>query len=108
MILLILYSFFPSLNNLIVLPLPSPQSLMVPYRVTVYTSDIRGAGTSGEVYFSMKGSHGATGESRLENHRDNFSRNQTDVFEVVSSDIGIIEEVTVRLVRPGGGGQDEV
>ena len=49
---------------------------MVPFRVTVFTSDVRGAGTSGEVYLSMRGAHGATGESRLENHRDNFSRNQ--------------------------------
>ena len=71
---------------------------MIPYRVTVYTSDVRGAGTSGEVYLSMKGARGATGESRLENHRDNFSRNQTDAFEIVSSDIGTVEEVTVRLV----------
>jgi hypothetical protein len=48
---------------------------------------------------SMKGDKGASGESRLESGRDNFSRNMTDVFEIMASDIGAVQEVTMRLVR---------
>ncbi len=49
----------------------------------------------------MKGTRGATGESRLENHKSNFSRNQTDEFDLTVADIGAIEEVTVRLSAEG-------
>lgn len=44
----------------------SLQTNIVPYQVTVITSDIRGAGTDGEVFLALKGEHGAMGETRLE------------------------------------------
>ena len=48
-----------------------------------------------------QGEHGAMGETRLESGRSNFSRNTTDVFEVVGSAIGTLKEATVRLVSAG-------
>eukprot|EP00955_Chlamydomonas_euryale_P093465 364787-Chlamydomonas_euryale.AAC.3 len=72
---------------------------MVPFRVTVYTSDVRGAGTDGEVYIAMKGEWGSMGETRLENARSNFERAKVDVFEIMGSDIGPVQEITIRLVR---------
>lgn len=77
----------------------------MPYRITVYTSDVRGAGTDGDVYLRMKGPKGATGETQLESARNNFERNQIDVFEIKSSEVGPVEEITVRLVSEGGGGR---
>lgn len=47
----------------------------------------------------MKGEWGDMGETRLESARDNFARNKIDVFEVMGSDIGPVNEITVRLVR---------
>uniref|UniRef100_A0A7S3VHN2 PLAT domain-containing protein n=1 Tax=Dunaliella tertiolecta TaxID=3047 RepID=A0A7S3VHN2_DUNTE len=76
---------------------------IVKYQVTVITSDIRGAGTDGEVFMALKGEHGAMGETRLESGRKNFERNQTDVFEVTGSAIGALKEANIRLVPKGLG-----
>ena len=77
---------------------------IVPYKVTVYTSDLRGAGTGGDVYLSMKGSNGGEmGETKLQGTRDSFSRNGVDIFEVPGSDLGRVVEVTVRLHEKGLG-----
>jgi hypothetical protein len=77
---------------------------IVPYKVTVYTSDLRGAGTGGDVYIAMKGSNGGEmGETRLHGSKDSFSRNGVDVFEVPGSDIGLVKEITVRLHEKGIG-----
>ncbi|KAF5837533.1 hypothetical protein DUNSADRAFT_4226 [Dunaliella salina] len=76
---------------------------IVKYRVTVVTSDIRGAGTDGDVFLALKGEHGAMGETRLESGRNNFERNQTDVFEIIGSAIGALKEANIRLVPKGLG-----
>jgi hypothetical protein len=39
----------------------------VEYEVHVFTSNVRGAGTDGDVYLQLKGEKGAMGETRLEN-----------------------------------------
>ncbi|KAG1672531.1 hypothetical protein FOA52_002840, partial [Chlamydomonas sp. UWO 241] len=76
---------------------------IVPFRISVFTSDVRGAGTDGEVFISMKGEWGDMGETELSSGRDNFSRAKVDVFEVMGSDIGPVKEVTVRLKEAGIG-----
>ncbi len=46
------------------------------YKVTVYTSDLRGAGTDSDVFIVVYGEHGDTGERLLDNSTNNFERNQ--------------------------------
>ncbi|KAJ9526209.1 hypothetical protein QJQ45_009677 [Haematococcus lacustris] len=81
----------------------APQAANVDYKVTVITSDIRGAGTDGEVYIALKGTAGEMGETRLNGGRDSFSRNAVDVFEITGSDIGAVQEARVRLAEKGVG-----
>lgn len=44
------------------------------YRVTVYTTDVRGAGTDADVYLVIYGQNGDTGERKLDNSTNNFER----------------------------------
>ncbi|KAG2499991.1 hypothetical protein HYH03_002273 [Edaphochlamys debaryana] len=75
----------------------------IQYEVHVFTSDVKGAGTDGDVYLQLKGEKGAMGETKLENSANNFERNREDVFTVLGSDIGKLNEATVRLVESGFG-----
>ncbi len=46
------------------------------YKVVVATSDVRGAGTDADVYVTLYGALGDTGERRLDNAANNFERGQ--------------------------------
>ena len=56
----------------------------VPYEVTVYTSDVMGAGSSAHVYIVLYGSDGCTEEVMLadtsKKQKDSFKRGSTDQF----------------------------
>ena len=52
------------------------------YEVTVVTGDVSYAGTDAHVYVQMYGTSGITQEVELDDEKDNFERNQTDVFKV--------------------------
>uniref|UniRef100_A0A383W527 PLAT domain-containing protein n=1 Tax=Tetradesmus obliquus TaxID=3088 RepID=A0A383W527_TETOB len=65
----------------------------VKYAVTVYTSAVRNAGTSANVFCELHGSKGTLGACRLENASENFSRGRKDVFAVRGSDIGELQQL---------------
>ena len=51
------------------------------YLVNVYTGDVRGGGTDANVFITIFGDQGDTGERKLhssETHRDKFERNQVN------------------------------
>lgn len=56
----------------------------VPYEVTVYTSDMMGAGTSAHVYIVLYGTDGSTEEVLLadtsKKQKDSFKRGSVDQF----------------------------
>lgn len=56
----------------------------VPYEITVFTSDVMGAGTSARVYIVLYGSDGCTEEVLLadtsKKQKDSFKRGSTDQF----------------------------
>ena len=56
----------------------------IPYEVTVYTGDVRGAGTNANVFLVMYGENGKTDRFDLRNKSDNFERAQVDKFKVNS------------------------
>ncbi|KXZ56858.1 hypothetical protein GPECTOR_1g774 [Gonium pectorale] len=76
---------------------------MVSYRVIVHTSDIRGAGTDSDVFITIYGPKGDTGERLLDNASNNFERGKTDTFILTGSDVGELERVRVRSSGTGIG-----
>jgi hypothetical protein len=54
----------------------------IPYEVTIWTSDRRGAGTDANVFVQMYGTDGKTDEIVLNNRSDNFERGMKEKFKV--------------------------
>ena len=54
----------------------------IPYEVTVWTGDIRGAGTDANVFLQMYGEYGKSETYQLRNRTDNFEQGQMDKFKV--------------------------
>lgn len=54
----------------------------MPYEVTVWTSDVKGAGTDANVFLQMYGDDGKTEECFIRNRTDNFEQGQVDKFKV--------------------------
>ena len=73
---------------------PGGRAPKVKYRVTVITSDRRGAGTDANVHITLFGAAGDSGPRRLENSKNNFERGATDTFEVEAA-IGPIERLRI-------------
>lgn len=61
---------------------------MVPWVVSVTTSDILGAGTDSDVYLVAYGNQDKSDAIILDNESDNFERGQCDQFKVETCDIG--------------------
>lgn len=86
-----------SATNNKVLPAAAPSAATAHYRVTVLTGDVRGAGTDSDVYLTVHGSDGSTGEHELASSGNNFERNGRDEFTLQSVNIGTITAADVRL-----------
>jgi len=54
----------------------------IPYEITVWTGNVRGAGTDSNVFMQMYGEGGKTEEFMLRNRTDNFEQGQVDKFKV--------------------------
>ncbi|CAG9460469.1 unnamed protein product [Pedinophyceae sp. YPF-701] len=74
------------------------------YRLRVFTSDVRGAGTDSDVFVNLYGSRGCSGERQLDTglHND-FERGQVDTFFLDTDDLGALNKVTVRTSGHGLG-----
>jgi hypothetical protein len=77
------------------------------YQITVFTSDIRGAGTDANVDMTLFGTNATISNLKLENSKNNFERNMEDIFFFELQDLGSIPEVgsqkrsaCVRLTAP--------
>jgi hypothetical protein len=66
------------------------------YKVSVTTGDRFGAGTDANVFITIYGSNGDSGERLLDGPGNNFERNQVDVFQVEAVDLGEISKIRVR------------
>lgn len=54
----------------------------IPYEVTIWTGDVKGAGTDANVFLQMYGEDGKTDEVQLRNKTDNFEKAAIDKFKV--------------------------
>jgi hypothetical protein len=68
------------------------------YELTVYTSDIRGAGTDADVYMTLSGDNGPADEIKLYNGPDCFKRAAADKFSFSTKDVGSNKRLSFRLV----------
>ena len=69
---------------------------MVDYRITVKTSDIEDAGTDANVYITLIGISGNSGERQLDNDENNFEKNKTDLFRISANGLGDLSQVRIR------------
>jgi hypothetical protein len=61
----------------------------------VTTGDCRGAGTDGNVFLTLFGDKGDSGERKLENTGNNFERAQTNLFGFECVDLGDLKRIFV-------------
>uniref|UniRef100_W5L5M4 Lipoxygenase homology PLAT domains 1 n=1 Tax=Astyanax mexicanus TaxID=7994 RepID=W5L5M4_ASTMX len=69
------------------------------YSVTVSTGDMYGAGTDANVFITMYGDMGDTGERKLsksENNRNKFERGSVDTFSIEAVDLGHVFKIHIR------------
>lgn len=74
-----------------------PGSAQTHYRITVATGDVRSAGTDSDVFLTVHGSNGSTGERELASNANNFERGQKDQFTIQCANIGDIQGAHVRI-----------
>ncbi|XP_061409799.1 lipoxygenase homology domain-containing protein 1-like isoform X3 [Lethenteron reissneri] len=74
------------------------------YSVHVFTGDVRGAGSNANVFITVYGTAGDSGERQLrdsEKHRNKFERANEDVFTVAAVDLGELKKVRLRHDNSG-------
>lgn len=64
---------------------------MTTYNISVTTGNRHGAGTDANVFVTIFGKGGDSGERQLANRGNNFERNKTDVFQFECVDLGELE-----------------
>ena len=69
----------------------------IPYEVTVWTSDLRGAGTDANVFLQMYGELGKTEQYNLRNRTDNFEQGQMDKFKVKLYYVGMKDSYCILM-----------
>jgi hypothetical protein len=78
--------------------------LVKQYTVDVYTGDKSGCGTNANVFCTIYGDKGDTGERELahsETHRDKFEKNHQDRFKIECADLGNIYKLKIRHDNSG-------
>nr|XP_014352354.1 PREDICTED: lipoxygenase homology domain-containing protein 1 [Latimeria chalumnae] len=69
------------------------------YKVVVYTGDVYGGGTDANVFLTICGDMGDTGERKLsksESNSNKFERGQSDRFMIEAVDLGQIYKIKIR------------
>ncbi|KAG7241182.1 hypothetical protein INR49_025925, partial [Caranx melampygus] len=66
-----------------------------PWSLSIWTSDVKGAGTDAQVFLQIYGERGKSDEIRLENNSDSFEQGQLDKFMVEMPDIGRLLKVRI-------------
>ncbi|KAL3842214.1 hypothetical protein ACJMK2_020253, partial [Sinanodonta woodiana] len=72
---------------------------MKKYTVNVHTGDVSGAGTDANVFLTIFGDKGDSGERKLhksETYTDKFERDHIDVFKIEAADLGNLFKIRIR------------
>ncbi|XP_052769598.1 lipoxygenase homology domain-containing protein 1-like isoform X2 [Mya arenaria] len=75
------------------------------YVISAKTGDIRYAGTDANVFIQMVGEKGKTKQLPIDNPKNNFERNMTDIFEVNAVNVGKLQHIIIGHdnANPGAG-----
>jgi hypothetical protein len=73
------------------------------YKVTIVTADIRGAGTSANVFLQLYGDSGDSGELQLDGTSDSFERGRVDEFGLEIVELGNLQKLRIRHDNKGLG-----
>jgi len=68
---------------------------LVPYKISVTTGDVRGAGTDANVFIVMYGDQGDSGKRVLDGPGNLFERKQTDEFGLTLVDLGDLKKIRI-------------
>lgn len=87
-------------SSAVIRPAPTkrPVEGTVRYVVTVFTSDVQGAGTDAKVYVDIKGTNGTLGQQLLTQAEDEkalFERGEADFFTFENTWLGELQSVTI-------------
>uniref|UniRef100_A0A8C5CVH5 Lipoxygenase homology PLAT domains 1 n=1 Tax=Gadus morhua TaxID=8049 RepID=A0A8C5CVH5_GADMO len=68
------------------------------YEIHVFTGSLWGAGTDANVYITIYGEVGDTGDRwlRKSNNLNKFEKNQEDVFNITAVDMGVLKKLRIR------------
>ncbi|CAL8318268.1 unnamed protein product [Lota lota] len=68
------------------------------YEIHVFSGSLWGAGTDANVYITIYGEVGDTGERwlRRSNHLNKFEKNQEDIFNITAVDMGVLKKLRIR------------
>lgn len=81
-----------------------PELKPVQYEVAVFTSDVAHAGTDANVFITIYGENGDTGQRKLTKKMVNlFERGQRDVFNLEALDLGQLKRVRIEHDNKGFG-----
>jgi hypothetical protein len=72
-----------------------PRSTVREYNVSVYTGNMKGAGTDAGVTLELIGTSGSSGPQRLTAQHDTFERGQCDEFRLRLFDLGLLSQAVV-------------
>jgi len=77
----------------------------IDYTVTVFTGDKVWAGTDANVFVTMTGEFGDSGERELRDsgNVNKFEKNQEDAFTVTAVELGRLKKLKIRHDNKGGG-----
>ncbi|CAK8676643.1 unnamed protein product [Clavelina lepadiformis] len=67
----------------------------LPWNCTIWTTDVRNAGTDANVFMQIYGEKGKSDQIPLNNETDNFESGQKDTFKVGFADVGRIYKLRV-------------
>ncbi|KAG1662011.1 hypothetical protein FOA52_009500 [Chlamydomonas sp. UWO 241] len=80
-----------------------PRTFKAEYRVSVWTSDVSGAGTDANVFIQIFGEEGETERIALDNPGNDFETGQLDVFEVSGRNVGPMTKIRIGHDNAGFG-----
>ena len=73
----------------------------MPYELTVYTADVKNAGTDSKVGLTVFGTEGATPEFTLDKDETRFERGGVDFIRLDLEDVGKLTKVRIGLDGSG-------
>ena len=66
------------------------------YQIGVKTGTAKDAGTDSNVYITLVGTQGTSGEILLDDYRNNFENGQLEYFDEVTGNLGKIHTIKIR------------